>query len=656
MTAVVISGVIAGMLYALMGAGLVLVYRQSGVLNFAHGATGTLAAYVAYSCLEGSLGYVFAVMAAFAVGIALSVTIEGLVIRRLAWASDFTVAIATLGVALIVMGAVTAQWGTTPVTLRHPVQSSWSLQLGSVSVGADQLFSAAMALLVFLGLHVLVERTRFGLAMRAASEGPVTAGMLGIDVARVRFVTWAIAGALSTLAALLIVPQHYLDPNFLTAFMITAFAAIVLGGLESIGGALLGGLVFGVGSSLLSYYVTGRLTATVSFLAIIGVLALFPHGLFGRRTQRVVEPSLRRARRSPLAKLRRASGAAQPRSAPANSAARSRRAAYLRWGLATAAIAVLYIAVLVLPRSRIYELAAIAAIFPAVLGQNLVSGYGGQASIGQSGFMVAGAYVAMLMVSKWSVPLVIALGAGVVVAGLVAVLLAVAATRLSGVYLALVTISFALAMPELASFPESVTGGALGLTVESKSLAGIGLVDTGTVYVVLLTICLALGLVFWLAASGSPGRRWRAVRDSEPGAASIGIPVRQAKIWMVALGGGLAGLAGVLSAQLVGFLAPDQFTLWTSVYLLAAVIVGGSSSILGTVLGAAFITVVPIETASLPELTQIIFGAAILAAVTLAPQGLAQIARQPLPRPGTDGDRTGAQSDVSGGDRVVARS
>jgi branched-chain amino acid transport system permease protein len=329
----------------------------------------------------------------------------------------------------------------------------------------------------------------------------------------------------------------------------------------------------------------------------------------------------------------------------------------LRWGLAIAAIAVLYIAVLVLPRSRIYELAAIAAIFPAVLGQNLVSGYGGQASIGQSGFMVAGAYVAMLMVSKWSVPLVVALGAGVVVAGLVAVLLAVAATRLSGVYLALVTISFALAMPELASFPESVTGGALGLTVESKSLAGIGLVDTGTVYVVLLTICVALGLVFWLAASGSPGRRWRAVRDSEPGAASIGIPVRQAKIWMVALGGGLAGLAGVLSAQLVGFLAPDQFTLWTSVYLLAAVIVGGSSSILGTVLGAAFITVVPIETASLPELTQIIFGAAILAAVTLAPQGLAQIARQPFPRRGTDGgDRTEAKSDVSGGDRVVARS
>jgi branched-chain amino acid transport system permease protein len=293
-------------------------------------------------------------------------------------------------------------------------------------------------------------------------------------------------------------------------------------------------------------------------------------------------------------------------------------------------IVVLFMVVFPLPEPRVYELAAVAAIFPAVLGQNLVSGYGGQASIGQSGFMVAGAYVAMLMVSKWSVPLAVALCAAVAVSAAIAVVLAVAATRLSGVYLALVTISFALAMPELAGFPEDITGGALGLGVESTSLLGIPLHDTGSVYIVLLAICVLVGLGFYAAARGAPGRRWRAVRDSEAGAASIGVSVRGTKVAMVALGGALAGLAGVLGAQLVGFLAPDTFTIWTSVYLLAAVIVGGSSSIFGTVLGAAFITIVPIETASLPELTQIIFGAAILVATILAPEGLAKILQAPF--------------------------
>lgn len=621
MSSVLVSGVIVGFLYALMGSGLVLLYRQSGVLNFAHGAVGTLAAYVAYVCVDNGAPYWLAALAALGVGIVLSLLIELMVIRRLAHSSDFTIAIATLGVALTIIGFATMRWGSTPVALPHAIDSNFHVQVGPFAVGINQLFAIAVTLVLFAALYLTIERTRFGLAMRAASEGPVTAAMLGINVSAIRIASWALAGALSSVAGLLISPEYYLDPQFLTAFMITAFAAIVIGGLESIGGALAGGLVFGVGSALLSYYVTGRLSKTVSLAAILLVLALFPHGLFGRRLRRVVEPVIARQALPRGFSLLRRLRAIDLGFVGAN------RLRVLQLTSAVALVALLVLVPFFTSSNTVYELAGVAAIFPAVLGQNLISGYAGQPSIGQSGFMVVGAYVAALLVHHYNLAFPLALMAGMMVSSVVGVALALSAARLSGVYLALVTISFALALPELASFPTNATGGALGIELPPPVVLGLDLGDTTTLYLALVSVCILVGGIFYLASRRAPGRVWRAVRDSEAGAESIGLPVARVKLRVVALGGALAGLGGVLTGVLVGYLAPDSFTLWTSVYLLAAMIVGGSSSVLGSALGAAFIVLLPIYTSSLPQITQIVFGASILLAVTLAPDGLARLVR-----------------------------
>lgn len=620
MTSVIVSGLIVGFLYALFGAGLVIVYRQSRVLNFAHGAVGTVAAYAAYALLSAGLGYWPAALIAIAAGTLLSALIEGLVIRRLEGSSDFTVGVATLGIALLIMGLIVLKWSSSALPLPPPIGANTSISVLGISISATELLSIGITLVVFIGLFVLVERTRFGLALRAASEGPVTAGLLGINVPLVRSASWALAGTLASVAGLLIIPQYQLQPDFLTGFMVTAFAAIVIGGLESIGGALLGGLVFGVGSSLLSFYVTARLTSTVSLVAIVLVLAFFPRGLFGRQLHRVAEPRIGRATGDRSITI----PALLPR--PAAGSGRTRRVA----GLAGIAI-FLIVAFAIIPAFTsnvwLYDLALVLATFPAVLGQNVIGGYAGQATIGQSGFMVVGGYVTALLLTHTHLALVVVLLVAILASAAVGVLLSAATAPLSGVYLALVTISFALAVPELAGFDQALTGGANGMSLVAPVVFGISLLGAPNQYLAMLVVGLAVGLAVALAARSAPGRRWRAIRDSEPGAASIGIPVRRIKVAVVALGGALAGLGGGLTVTVLGFVAPNSFGVWVAIYLLAASVVGGSSSVIGALLGTAFITLVPITTQSFPEIPQIIFGAAIVLVVLFAPNGVARTFR-----------------------------
>jgi branched-chain amino acid transport system permease protein len=626
LSSVIVSGVIVGFLYALLGAGLVIIYRESHVLNFAHGAVGTAAAYFAYALDRAGWPYGIAIVIAVVAAAVLSSAIEFSVVRRLGAVSEFTVSVATLGLGLLIIGVVQWHWDVTPRALRPPLKTSWTLDIFGISIGSTQVIAVIVTLVIFALLFVVIERTRFGLALRAVSEGPVTAGMLGINVPMLRAASWALAGALAGIAAILITPLYDLDPQFLTTFMITSFAAIVLGGLESIGGVLAGGLLFGLGSSLLGYYLTARLTQTFAFAAILIVLLVFPHGLFGRRLQRVVEPVIRGSLRGGLTLSAEKLGPS------------ARRLLTSSRGIALfAGIAVLAIAPWIFSGLTVFRLTLVIATFIAVLGQNAISGYGGQASIGQSGFMVVGGYVSAMLAYYYDLPFALVLLLAALASAAVGVVLAVSAARLSGVYLALLTLTFALALPELAAFPDE-TGGADGLFIGTQEVFGIKLQGGRNVYLFVLVIALLVAGAFYLAARGAPGRAWRAVRDSEVGAASVGLPVERVKVSVVALGGALAGLSAALTVVLVAYISPESFVLWTAIYLLAAVVIGGSSSILGSALGAAFVTLIPIYTASLPELPQIVFGAAIVLTLLFAPNGLANVIRlprrDPLSRPG----------------------
>jgi branched-chain amino acid transport system permease protein len=636
---VIVGGLLQSAYFLLMGLGVVLVYRQSGVLNFSHGAIATLCGYIAHACLVANLPYPVAAIAAIATGAIVAIAIERLLIRPLASQEHIIIGIATLGPALIIIALVGFIWGQSPFPLPGPIPDT-QLSFGPFILGSNETLSIGVAAALLVGVQLFLDRTRFGLAIRAASEGPLTAEMLGVDVATVRTAVWGLSGALAGVAALLITPHNVLGPNFLMDFMIGSFAAIVLGGMESIIGLAVGALLFGLLTAEFGYYVTGRLAATLNFVLIAIALLVMPlgrdtwhRGLLGRPLLRVNEPRLGAtdSRRVKLPQLR----IPIPEVPSLGSIPRTVRAAVVLLVIG----AVLFALPFAIDRLMVFTLASLGVMFIAAVGQNLVSGYSGQISVGQNGFITIGAYTLALLSQLWHVPPILAVGAAVILSAAVGLAFGVLTNRLAGAYLALLTLAFAMAVPELAAYPHDITGGQLGMVVPSPFAASSAIPVLDFMYWMIVAVALVVGTVVHVAGRGWYGRRLKAVRDSEVGAASIGIAVGRTKLSAVALSGAFAGLSGAVSAMLIGFIAPDSYTVWLSVYLLVAVVIGGQASTIGTLVGSAFVVLVPViasealATSSAAVWTQGFFGIAVLLVLWAMPSGLVSLVRLERPRP-----------------------
>jgi branched-chain amino acid transport system permease protein len=471
----------------------------------------------------------------------------------------------------------------------------------------------------------VVEKTDFGLAMRAANEGPVTSALMGINVGRIQTIVWTISGALCATAGLLIVPSLYVDPHVLTGFFIASLAVVVMGGLGSIGGVLAAGIIFGAVMSVFSYALTSRLTQTLSLVVILVVLAFFPDGIFGRKYPAMPEPPRIFVRRhggfSLHALARRARGTiASPGWIPAGLLAGSSRA------IVSVSIVLAVLVPFMTGDGTVVALTLAGAYALATLGQNVLFGYSGLITVGQSGFMALGAYLFAILSSEQhafspAAALVVALFGTAVVAGL----LAICVSRLSGVYLALATVAFALAVPEIFAYFKSQSGGAAGIAV-----AGIGAIGpeagnlAGAYYATLLLVLALGGFLFWLQHRRE-GQAWFALKDSPRGAESVGINVTMKKVQANIVAAELAAIAGIVAASNVGYLAPTSFTLWTSIYILAALIIGGTGSVFGAVVGTIIVFAIPSVFSEYSGVVDIGFGLLLVAILMLRPQGLFSI-------------------------------
>lgn len=279
-----LTGLSAGSLYALVALGLVLIYRSTRVLNFAHGDIATLATFVAFSILSrdhafpvalaGSLGVGAAVGVAFYLGILVPAQRRG--------ATLLGMVILTLGLALVIQGVVVYTWGAEPAALPFPISDTRTYRLGEVVVSQLSLATMAVGLLGSGLLYLLVQRTRLGLAMRATSENVMAAQTLGIPTRLVLGVAWGVASALGVVAGIFLAPALLLDPVFMLDPFLKGFAAAVLGGLNSLPGAVVGALLLGVAESLTGGYVTIQFKNTLAFVVIIVVLLVRPEGLLGK--------------------------------------------------------------------------------------------------------------------------------------------------------------------------------------------------------------------------------------------------------------------------------------------------------------------------------------------------------------------------------------
>lgn len=284
----VANGLAAGSLYALVALGIVLLYRCSRVLNFAHGDLATLGVFFAFSGITRGWPYGLALLGGLAGAAAVSAAFYRLLIKPVRQATALSLVITTLGFALFLSGVMVWAWGTDTKVFPFPLSEVRVFRLGGVVVSELTAGSLAVGLVLVAGLSALVQRTRLGLAMRAVAQNPVAAQLLGVPAGQVLAATWAVAGALGAAAGMLLAPAVLLDPFMMLDPFLKGFAAAVLGGMDSLPGAVAGGLILGVAESVFAGYVSVKYKATLSFVVIVAVLLVRPEGLLGRPFHRRV--------------------------------------------------------------------------------------------------------------------------------------------------------------------------------------------------------------------------------------------------------------------------------------------------------------------------------------------------------------------------------
>jgi branched-chain amino acid transport system permease protein len=285
----VISGLAMGCVLGLIALGFTLIYKATETVNFAQGDLMMLGGFVALTAVATSglpfwLGVVVAVvvMAGFGSGL------ERLVVRRVLGQPAFAVVMLTIGIGFMLRGLVSMVpgWGTESYTVRAPY-SGEVLRLAGLAVSAEQLAVIAMTLVLCTLLYLFFRSTRIGVAMQAVSQNQLAAYYMGIPVARVNSLVWAISAGVAAFAGVLLAPITFVHMNM--GFIgLKAFPAAVIGGFGSVPGAICGGLIIGIVESLSGFYLPEGFKDVAAYVVVLVVLMVRPHGLFGAQLRKKV--------------------------------------------------------------------------------------------------------------------------------------------------------------------------------------------------------------------------------------------------------------------------------------------------------------------------------------------------------------------------------
>jgi len=284
----VVSGIASGGIYASLALALVLIYNAMGLVNFAQGEMAMFATFLAFTLIGHGMSYWIALPITIAIAFAGGVVIQRVVIRPVERAPVLTLVIVTLGLATLINGLAGFFFGYLPRLFPSPFSVETVSLFGAVASWQD-LGVIAVSGVVLVLVFLMLQRTTVGLAMRAAAHNPEASRLLGIRVSWMLALGWGLASAVGAVSGIMVAPILYLEPNMMQTVIIYAFAAAVLGGIESPLGAVIGGLIVGVTVNLAGTYlpgVGGDLQLAVAFAIIIAVLVIRPNGLLGQRAVR----------------------------------------------------------------------------------------------------------------------------------------------------------------------------------------------------------------------------------------------------------------------------------------------------------------------------------------------------------------------------------
>ena len=598
----------------MVAAGLSLIFGVTRIVNFAHGSFFMLGVYVAYSLVEvlgHGLGFWPAlILAALAVG-AFAGLVEMLLLRRIYRAPELFQLLATFALVLVIKDAALYLGGPEDLLGPRAPGLGGAVEILGRRFPTYDLFLIVVGPVVLGLLWLLLTRTRWGTLVRAATQDREMVGALGVNQAWLFTSVFALGGALAGLGGALQLPR---EPASLGLDLLTigdAFVVVVVGGMGSIPGAFVAALLIaeikaiciGLGTvPIFGFdFSFSKLTLVVEFLVMALVLVLRPWGLMGK----------------PQAPSRNA-GAGEAPLRPASPA--------LRW-IALGLLALLLVLPWLTAGSPYATVLAIdlltASLFAASL--HFIMGPAGMHSFGHAAYFGLGAYAAALLMLKGGWPMEAALLAGPFVAALGALVFGWFCVRLSGVYLAMLTLAFAQIVWSVAFQWDDLTGGSNGLT---GVWPAEWLADKRSYYLLTLALVVAGVLALRRMLFSPFGFAMRAGRDSPLRADAIGINVSRIQWLAFVLAALFAGLAGALFAFSKGSISPDSMGVGRSVDGLVMVLLGGVQALSGPIVGAVSFTWLQDSVARSTDYWRAMLGGIILLLVLAFPQGLAGFAGQ----------------------------
>jgi len=600
---IILGGLLQGSVFALVALGLSLVYRVTGIINLAQGGFCLLGALV-YDSFAVQLGWP---VPAAAIAAAAATTMFGLALG----AASFVPALARLpnssmlmlsaGLLTVIEGLALILWGSQPYAV-PPFSGERPLAFFGVRMPSQGLWIAAAAALVIVATWWLLARTATGKALAACAENPLAARILGVDVARLTLFSFGLTAFIGAVGGIVAAPILSLQFDAGHFFTNTGFIAVAIGGMGSFAGAIAGGLFLGVAEQLAAGYISSLFSNALALGLLLLTLLWRPQGLFvpGRRRRHDVRDEQRLYRA-----ILRVDG----------------RGAALA---AVAALALLAALPALLGEGGVQSSLTITLIlFIAVLGLDVLMGFAGQVSLGQAAFMAIGAYTAGILATRYGMPPLLGTLAGLALSILCALVLALVTMRLRGAYLALATLTFGLLVDQLAVGLTGITGGPSGLVgIPSFAIGPWTFATPSAMYALVLAVIVALVLALAGAMRSSFGRALQAIRTDQTAAAALGIDVARHKMAAFALSAALASLAGSLYAFDFHFLSPEMVATPRSFEMIAMLVLGGEGTLLGGLLGAAVVTLLPTVFQPLADYKILAEGAILMLAFQYLPAGL----------------------------------
>jgi branched-chain amino acid transport system permease protein len=594
----ILAGLINGAFYALLSLGLAIIFGLLNIVNFAHGVQYMMGAVLGWFLLTrfGVSYWVALLIVPPIVGL-VGVLIERLLISK-TYKLDHTFSLLmTLGIGFTIEGLTAQLVGSGSLFYSIPSQFRGGLDLGVVYIPYYRLWVIAVSAVVCTGVWLLFERTALGARLRATAENPVLVSTFAIDVPRLLMVTYGVGVALAALAGVMAAPILQVQAMMGSSMIITVFAVVVIGGLGSIRGAIVAG--FGVGFiEGVTAYVFPPASTTVIFLLMAIVLLIKPSGLFGRDAVLAPVP--------------------EEDDAP-DTERMSRRDAYLACGLLVVAVFLPFVVYpLFLTKILIFSLFAAAFAFLAK--------HAGILSFGHAAFFGTASYATAWATSGWGLPTEMAMAFGVLCSTLLGLIFGGLVIRRRGIYLAMITMALAQ-MVYFAAVQAPFTHGEDGLRGARPGLF-LGVLDLSNIYVMYFFVLafVAAGTIVLVRIKSSPfGRILFAVQQNEGRMISLGYEVNQYKLIAFVISAALSGLAGSLKAISLQLASLTDVHWIMSAEVLLISLLGGMTTIIGPILGAAIMGTIEFYLAPWGSWIVVVQGTLFICCVLFIRRGLADM-------------------------------